>query len=76
MMMKRIFILTILLVLGMWTEVAAQDAASLLQRGNQQYALYESEQEREGDPVAMYSYLLDSYQLFVKVLDKIGRAHV
>lgn len=67
--MKRIFILTILLVLGMWTEVAAQDAASLLQRGNQQYALYESEQEREGDPVAMYSYLLDSYQLFVKVLD-------
>lgn len=67
--MKKITILTFLLVLGVCTKVAAQDAATLLQRATQQYVLYESERDKGTDPVKMYSSLLDSYNLFVKVLE-------
>ena len=67
--MKKITILTFLLVLGVCTKVAAQDAATLLQRATQQYVLYESERDKGTDPVKMYSSLLDSYNLVVKVLE-------
>ena len=44
--MKKIAILTFALVLGICNKVVAQDAATLLQRANQQYAFYESEYDR------------------------------
>ncbi|MBQ8225663.1 MAG: caspase family protein [Bacteroides sp.] len=68
--MKRLFILTIILLLGTWMKVAAQDAATASKRGNQQFVLFESERDKGGaDPTSMYNYLLDSYQQFVKVTE-------
>ena len=67
--MKKIFILTFLLMLVVCSKVAAQDAATLFQRATQQYVLYESERDKGADPVKMYTSLLESYNLFVKVLD-------
>lgn len=67
--MKKLSILTILLVLGVCTKVAAQNAAALFNRANQQYQLYESERDRGGDPAVVNAYLLESYNLFVKVLE-------
>ena len=40
--MKKLFILTTILVLGAWMKVAAQDAATASKRANQQYVLFES----------------------------------
>lgn len=67
--MKRFFILIFLMGLGICTKVAAQNAAALFKRANQQYQLYESERDRGGDPTVVNSYLLESYNLFVKVLE-------
>lgn len=67
--MKRLFILIFLLILGVETKVVAQSAAALFKRANQQYQLYESERERGGEPSTVNSYLLESYNLFVKVLE-------
>jgi uncharacterized repeat protein (TIGR01451 family) len=49
--------------------VAAQDAATAYKRANQQYVLFESERDKGTDPTAMYNYLKDSYDNFVKVVD-------
>ncbi|WP_291529202.1 caspase family protein [Bacteroides sp. UBA939] len=65
--MKRIIILTIIFMLGV--KVAAQEAAAASQRANQQYVLFESERDKGTNVTAMYSYLLDSYQNFMKVVD-------
>lgn len=67
--MKKIAILTFALVLGICNKVVAQDAATLLQRANQQYAFYESEYDKGTDQDNIYGYLLESYNLFLKVLD-------
>ena len=73
--MKRFLLLTIVFLLGTWVRVAAQDAASASQRGNQQYVLFESERDKGGaDPTAMYDYLLDSYRQFVKVVEAPNNA--
>lgn len=68
--MKKLFILTVILLLGAWAKVAAQDVATMSQRANQQYVLFESERDKGGgDPTAMYNYLLESYQQFAKILE-------
>ena len=59
--MKKLFILTTILVLGAWMKVAAQDAATASKRANQQYVLFESERDKGTNVTAMYTYLLDSY---------------
>ena len=67
--MKSKFTLTIfLLLLVVCAKVAAQDAASVSQRANQQFVLFESERDKGGTPDAMYAYLLESYREYVKVL--------
>ena len=71
--MKSKFTLTIiLLLLVVCGQTAAQDAASASQRANQQYVLFESERDKGGTPDAMYAYLLESYQEYVKVLAAPG----
>lgn len=67
--MKRIFILTVLLILGMEVKVAAQDAATASKRANQQYVLFESERDKGTNVTGMYDYLLDSYENFIKVVE-------
>lgn len=67
--MKKLFTLIFLIVLGLGTKVVAQSAAALFKRANQQYQLYESERDRGGDPATVNSYLLESHNLFVKVLE-------
>lgn len=67
--MKRIFILTIILMLGAWGRVAAQDAAAASKRANQQYVLFESERDKGTNVTGMYGYLLDSYENFMKVVE-------
>ena len=73
--MKNKFTLTIILLL--WVvcgQTVAQDAASASQRANQQYVLFESERDKGGAPDAMYAYLLESYQEYVKVLSAPNNA--
>lgn len=67
--MKKLTILIFLIIGVTYTKVAAQDAATLLKRANQQYQLYESERDRNNDPAIMYNHLLESYNLFVNVLE-------
>lgn len=67
--MKRIIILTIILMLGAWGRVAAQDAAAASKRANQQYVLFESERDKGTNVTGMYGYLLDSYENFMKVVE-------
>lgn len=65
--MKKVLILT-LLFLGVAIRVAAQDAATASKRANQQYVLFESERDKGINIPAMYNYLLDSYENYVKVV--------
>ena len=67
--MKKIFLLTFLGILGICTRVAAQDAATLFKRANDQYALFKNEQSRGGSSAVMYTHLYECYELYVKVLD-------
>lgn len=67
--MKKIFLLYFLGMLGICTRVAAQDAATLFKRANDQYALFKNEQNRGGSSVAMYTHLYECYELYVKVLE-------
>ena len=67
--MNKFFILTIILVLGAWGKVAAQDAAAVSKRANQQYVLFESERDKGTNVTGMYGYLLDSYENFMKVVE-------
>ncbi len=67
--MRKTAIIAFLLILGVCTNVVAQDAATLLQRATQQYVFYESERDKGTDPDKTYAYLLESYNQFVKVLD-------
>lgn len=67
--MKKLFILATILLIGVWTKVAAQDAATASKRANQQYVLFESERDKGTNPVATYGYLMESYELFVKVVE-------
>ncbi len=67
--MKKLFILTTILMLGAWIKVAAQDAATASKRANQQYVLFESERDKGTNVTAMYTCLLDSYEQFIKVVE-------
>lgn len=67
--MKKIFLLFFLGVLGLCTRVAAQDAATLFKRANDQYALFKDEQNRGGSSAVMYTHLYECYELYAKVLD-------
>lgn len=67
--MKKLFILTTILMLGAWIKVVAQDAATASKRANQQYVLFESERDKGTNVTAMYTYLLDSYEQFMKVVE-------
>lgn len=67
--MKKVFILTAIAVLGVWMRVVAQDAATASKRANQQYVLFESERDKGTNVTAMYSYLIDSYNEFIQVLE-------
>lgn len=68
--MKRIILLTILIAVGAVTgKVAAQDAATASKRANQQYVLFESERDKGTNITAMYDYLLESYENFIKVTE-------
>lgn len=67
--MKKIVILTIILLLGTYAKVAAQDAATASKRANQQYVLFESERDKGTNVTAMYTNLLDSYENFMKVVE-------
>ena len=67
--MKKVFILTVIAVLGVWVKVVAQDAATASKRANQQYVLFESERDKGTNVTAMYSYLIDSYNEFIQVLE-------
>lgn len=72
--MKKLSLLFFLIIGMTCTKVAAQDAAALLKRANQQYQLYESERDRNNDPAGMYNYLLESYNLFIDVLEAPNNA--
>ena len=65
--MKNFLVLTIILMLGAYGRVVAQDAAAASKRANQQYVLFESERDKGTNVTGMYSYLLDSYENFMKV---------
>lgn len=67
--MKKIFFLSFLGVLGICTRVAAQNAATLFSRANDQYALFKNEQNRGGSSAVMYTHLYECYELYIKVLD-------
>lgn len=68
--MKRLILLTIILTAGAVTgRVAAQDAASVSKRANQQYVLFESERDKGTNITAMYDYLLESYANFIKIVE-------
>ncbi|MDR1004536.1 MAG: caspase family protein [Prevotellaceae bacterium] len=65
--MKRFLVYTLfILSIGM---VAAQDAATAYKRANQQFVLFESERDKGSNITAMYDYLKDSYDNFIKVVD-------
>jgi uncharacterized repeat protein (TIGR01451 family) len=49
--------------------VAAQDVATAYKRANQQYVLFESERDKGINVTAMYDYLKDSYDNFIKVIE-------
>ena len=72
--MTKVFILTVIAVLGVWMKVAAQDAATASKRANQQYVLFESERDKGTNVTAMYSYLIDSYKEFMEVLEAPGNS--
>lgn len=44
--MKNFLVLTIILMLGAYGRVVAQDAAAASKRANQQYVLFESERDK------------------------------
>lgn len=67
--MKRFFLLTIILTVVVAGEVGAQEAASASKRANQQYVLFESERDKGTNVTAMYDYLMDSYENFMKVVE-------
>ena len=67
--MKNFLVLTIILMLGAYGRVVAQDAAAASKRANQQYVLFESERDKGTNVTGMYSYLLDSYENFMKVVE-------
>ena len=68
--MKRFFLLTFIFTVGVLAgEISAQDAASASKHANQQYVLFESERDKGTNITAMYDYLLDSYNNFVKVVE-------
>lgn len=67
--MNKLFILTTILMLGAWTKVAAQEAATASKRANQQYVLFESERDKGTNVTGMYTYLLESYEQFIKVVE-------
>ena len=68
--MKRLILLTIILTAGAVTgRIAAQDAASVSKRANQQYVLFESERDKGTNITAMYDYLLESYVNFIKIVE-------
>ena len=68
--MKRLILLTIILTAGAVTgRIAAQDAASVSKRANQQYVLIESERDKGTNITAMYDYLLESYVNFIKIVE-------
>ena len=67
--MKNFLVLTIILMLGACGRVVAQDAAAASKRANQQYVLFESERDKGTNVTGMYSYLLDSYENFMKVVE-------
>lgn len=69
--MKNFLVLTIILMLGAYGRVVAQDAAAASKRANQQYVLFESERDKGTNVTGMYSYLLDSYENFMKVVHRI-----
>lgn len=68
--MKRIHIfLTVIISLFVF-DVYGQDAAhSAFMQGNNQYVLYESERDKGTNIDLMYTYMYDSYEHFVKVLE-------
>ena len=71
--MKRLILLTIILTAGAVTgRIAAQDAASVSKRANQQYVLFESERDKGTNITAMYDYLLESYVNFIKIVSGRG----
>ena len=72
--MKKVFILTVIAVLGVWMKVVAQDAATASKRANQQYVLFESERDKGTNVTAMYGYLLGSYNEFMEVLEAPGNS--
>lgn len=67
--MKRVILLTGILIAVGAGKVVAQEAAIASQRANQQYVLFESERDKGTNVAAMYDYLLDSYAHFVKVVE-------
>ncbi len=67
--MKRFFLLTIILTVVVTGKVGAQEAASASKRANQQYVLFESERDKGTNVTAMYDYLMDSYENFMKVVE-------
>ena len=69
--MKRFFLLTIILTVVVTGKVGAQEAASASKRANQQYVLFESERDKGTNVTAMYDYLMDSYENFMKVVESV-----
>ena len=67
--MKRFFLLTIILTVVVTGKVGAQEVASASKRANQQYVLFESERDKGTNVTAMYDYLMDSYENFMKVVE-------
>jgi tetratricopeptide (TPR) repeat protein len=63
------YLILILLIVAVAAKAPAQDAATISKRANQQFVLFESERDKGTNIPAMYAYLLDSYQEYVKVLD-------
>lgn len=69
-MMKKISVICILLSCIFSIKLLAQDPAQAsLMQGNNQYVMYESERDKGVNTDLMYSYLFESYEHFVKVLE-------
>lgn len=67
--MKRIALLILIGLCMTYNRVAAQDAATLFNRANDQYVLFEGERNRESSSAEMYNYLYRSYELYIQVLE-------
>lgn len=67
--MKRFVLLILISFCVINNKVVAQDAATLFNRANDQYVLFEGERNRESSSTEMYNYLYKSYELYIKVLE-------